>query len=85
MVERLLLNVLRSVGAQSRPDKFGDPSKDQPNAGLVVRVTRAVTPITGQHEGLPSNRRREIAKSAPARINSAPTAPIGMIANSAGA
>ena len=43
---------------------------------------RAVTPITGKHEGLPSNRRREIAKSVPASIRSAPTAPIGMIANS---
>ena len=34
-----------------------------------------MTPITGMHDGFPSNSRREIAKSVPARISSAPTAP----------
>ena len=52
-----------------------------PKAGLTVTVT----PITHQHDGLPSDRRRETARSAPARTSRAPTAPIGMIAKSAAA
>jgi len=40
----------------------------------MVNVTSAVTPITHQQEGFPSNSRREIARSVPARIKSAPTA-----------
>jgi hypothetical protein len=42
-------------------------------------------PITHQQDGLPSNRRREIAKSVPAKISSEPSAPIGISANSAAA
>jgi len=42
-----------------------------------------VTPITGQHEGLPSNRRREIAKSASGKGSTAPRPRLSeMIANS---
>jgi hypothetical protein len=52
-----------------------------PSAGLSTKVARAATPITGQHDGRASNNRREIAKSVPAMISSAPTAPIGIIAN----
>jgi len=40
----------------------------RPRAGLTVTVTRAVAPITHRQDGLPSNRRREIAKSVPAKI-----------------
>src|SRR6516164_11544004 len=57
----------------------------RPRAGLTVTVTRAVTPITHKHDGLPSNRRREIAKSVPAKISRAPTAPIGISSNSVAA
>src|SRR5215468_6253521 len=57
----------------------------RPRAGLTVTVTKAVAPITQRHDGLPSNRRREIAKSVPAKISRAPTAPIGISPNSVAA
>src|SRR5215813_1414689 len=47
----------------------------RPRAGLTVTVTKAVAPITQRHDGLPSNRRREIARSVPAKMSSEPTAP----------
>ena len=56
----------------------------KPTAGLMTRVARAVTP-TGQHEGRASNNRRETARSVPAMISKAPTAPAGIIANTAAA
>jgi len=57
----------------------------RPSAGFTVTVMRAVNPITQRHDGLPSNSRRETAKSVPAMTSSAPTAPMGMIAKSAAA
>jgi hypothetical protein len=52
-----------------------------PSPGLMIRVARTVTPITGQQEGRASNSRRETARSVRAMISNAPTAPIGIIAN----
>jgi hypothetical protein len=62
-------------------------SANQPSisarAALTVSVTSAVRPMTHRQYGLPSNSRPEIARSLPAKISKAPTAPIEMSANGA--
>jgi hypothetical protein len=80
----LILSGMNRRTIAARISSAIDPAV-RPSAGLTVRVLRAVTPTTGRHDGLPSNNRREIAKSVPAKISNAPTAPMGNIENSAAA
>jgi len=53
---------LRTIAA--RANSLTQPITN-PSPGLMMRVTRAVAPITGQQEGRASNSRRETARSVP--------------------
>lgn len=66
----------------SSADEIGDPAEHRVDGERYQRS--AVTPITHQQDGLPSNRRREMAKSVPAMMSNAPTAAIEMIGNGNG-
>jgi len=81
----MALAFLERSGARSPRINSAIQPTTKARAGLIVTVTKAVAPITHRHDGRPSNRRREIAKSVPAKISSEPTASIGISARSAAA